>query len=81
MNIALLGFGVVGGGVWELCRERKDLNVTRVLLRSDKPEVAHIATRSFEDILNDPSIDTVAEVMGGLHPAYEYVTAALKAGR
>lgn len=81
MNIALLGFGVVGGGVWELCREREDLNVKRVLLRSDKPEVAHIATRSFDDILHDPAIDTVAEVMGGLHPAYEYVTAALKAGK
>ena len=81
MNIALLGFGVVGSGVYEWCRSREDLRVARVLVRSDKPQIAGIATRDFEDILRDGSIDIVAEVMGGLHPAYEYVTAALKAGK
>ena len=81
MNIALLGFGVVGSGVYEWCRSREDLHVCRVLIRSDKPEIAGIATRDFDDILHDPNIDVVAEVMGDLHPAYEYVTAALKAGK
>ncbi|MBO4853866.1 MAG: homoserine dehydrogenase [Oscillospiraceae bacterium] len=81
MNIALLGFGVVGGGVYELCRKRTDLSLRRVLVRSDKPEIASIATRSFDDILSDPSIDTVVEVMGGIHPAKEYVCAALNAGK
>ena len=81
MNIALLGFGVVGGGVYEWCREREDLCVKRVLVRSEKPAIADIATKDFEDILHDETIDTVAECMGGLHPAYEYVSAALKAGK
>ena len=81
MNIGLLGFGVVGGGVYDLCREREDLSVKRVLVRRDIPEIADIATRDMEDILNDPDIDVVAEVMGGLHPAYEYVSAALKSGK
>ncbi len=81
MNLALLGFGVVGSGVYEWCRKREDLRVCRVLIRSEKPEIATIATRDFEDILRDPCIDMVVEVMGGLHPAYEYVTAALKAGK
>ena len=64
MNIALLGFGVVGSGVYEWCRSREDLHVCRVLIRSDKPEIAGIATRDFDDILHDPNIDVVAEVMG-----------------
>ena len=81
MNIALLGFGVVGSGVYEWCRGREDLHVRRVLVRSEKPQIADIATHDFEDILHDDSIDIVAEVMGGLHPAYEYVTAALKVGK
>ena len=81
MNLGLLGFGVVGGGVYEWCKERSDLHVKRVLVRSEKAEIAAIATRDFADILNDASIDTVAECMGGLHPAYEYVSAALKAGK
>ena len=81
MNLALLGFGVVGSGVYEWCRDREDLNVTRVLVRSPKPAVADISTTDFNDIVSDPAIDIVAEVMGGLHPAYEYVTAAMKAGK
>lgn len=82
MHIGLLGFGVVGGGVWALCAPRDDLNVKRVLLRSPKeglPEEA--VTFNADDILNDPEIDTVVEVMGGLHPAYEYVSAALARGK
>ncbi len=81
MNLALLGFGVVGSGVYEWCRDREDLHVTRVLVRSPKPAVADISTTDFNDIVTDPAIDLVAEVMGGLHPAYEYVTAAMKAGK
>ncbi|MBQ3549021.1 MAG: homoserine dehydrogenase [Oscillospiraceae bacterium] len=81
MNIALLGFGVVGSGVYEWCRDRADLHVTRVLVRSAKPAVADISTMDFTDIVSDPTIDIVAEVMGGLHPAYEYVSAAMKAGK
>ena len=79
MNIGLLGFGVVGGGVYELAKERDDLSIARVLVRRDIAEIAAISTRDFNDILNDTTIDTVVEVMGGLHPAYEYVSAALKA--
>lgn len=36
MHIGLLGFGVVGGGVWALCAPRDDLNVKRVLLRQSQ---------------------------------------------
>ena len=81
MNLGLLGFGVVGGGVYEWCAGRSDLQVKRVLVRSHKPEIDAIATYDFAEILNDDAIDTVVECMGGLHPAYEYVSSALKAGK
>ena len=82
MNIGLLGFGVVGGGVWELAAERDDIRVQRVLLRSPKAELPEgVGTFDVNDILNDGTIDTVVEVMGGLHPAYEYVTAAMERGK
>lgn len=82
MHIGLLGFGVVGGGVWALCAPRDDLNVKRVLLRSPKEGLPEeVVTFNADDILNDPEIDTVVEVMGGLHPAYEYVTAAMERGK
>ena len=81
MQLGLLGYGVVGGGVHQWCLGRSDVAVKRVLVRSDKPEIAAISTRDMQDILGDDAIDTVVEVMGGLHPAYEYVKAALEAGK
>ena len=82
MNIGLLGFGVVGGGVLELTQSRSDIAVSRVLLRSPKAGLPEgLATYDFNDILTDNAIDTVVEVMGGLHPAYEYVSAAMERGK
>lgn len=81
MHIGLLGFGVVGRGVYEQIKKRSDLHVSRVLVRRDIPEIAAIATQDFQDIITDSSIHTVVEVLGGLHPAYEYIRAALSAGK
>ena len=81
MKIGLLGCGTVGGAFYALAAEQKDVHITR-LLSLTKPEgVVCPRTQDFEDILNDPEIDTVVELMGGLHPAYEFVTAALKRGK
>lgn len=81
MNIALLGCGVVGGGVLEIAEKRADMSVRYVLVRRDKPELGEKAVKDINVILNDPEVDTVVEVMGGLSPAYEYVRAALRAGK
>ena len=81
MKIGLLGFGVVGRGVYDILAKRDDIQVVKVLCRKDitlpDAEVVH----DFEAILKDDSIDTVVEVMGGLYPAYEYVRAAMEAGK
>lgn len=81
MNIGLLGFGVVGRGVYDMLAGRDDIRTAWVLCRRDLGELTARTTYEMQDILNDPSVDTVVEVMGGLHPAYEYVAAALRAGK
>ena len=81
MKIALLGFGVVGKGVYDQICRRSDMEVARVLVRRTIDEIAPISTRDINDILADPAIDTVVEVMGGVHPAFEYISAALRAGK
>ena len=81
MKIALLGCGVVGGGVLEIADKRSDMSVKYVLVRRDKPELGERAVKDISVILNDEEIDTVVEVMGGLSPAFEYVSAALRAGK
>ena len=52
-----------------------------MLCRRDLGELTARTTYEMQDILDDPAVDTVVEVMGGLHPAYEYVAAALRAGK
>lgn len=81
MNIGLLGCGVVGGGILDFCAGREDLTVTKVLVRRPRPDLGALAVTDIADIVNDEAIGIVAEVMGGLHPAYEYICAALKASK
>ena len=81
MKIGLLGFGVVGRGVYEITENRDDMQVTKVLCLEDIKLPDAQAVHNIRDIVEDDSIDTVVEVMGGLHPAYDYVRAAVEAGK
>ena len=81
MKIGLLGFGVVGRGVYDIIANRDDMQVAKVLCLEDITLPDAEVTRDFQSILNDDSIDTVVEAMGGLHPAYDFVRAAMEAGK
>ena len=81
MKIGLLGFGVVGRGVYDIVADRDDIQVAKVLCLEDITLPDAEVTKNFQDILNDDTIDTVIEAMGGLHPAYEFVRAAMEAGK
>ena len=80
MKTAVLGFGTVGVGVSEMLNHARGLEPGRVLVRPGK-EDAPYKVSSMEAIVNDPSVEAVAEVMGGIEPAYTYACAALKAGK
>ncbi len=81
MKIGLLGFGVVGRGLYDLTQGRDDINVAKVVCLEDVTLPDAEVTKNFQDVLNDETIDTVVEAMGGLHPAYEFVRAAMEAGK
>ena len=81
MRIGLLGFGVVGRGVYDLTKDRTDMQVAKVLCLEDISLPDAQAVKNIADIVNDDTIDTVVEAMGGLHPAYEFVRAAMEAGK
>ncbi len=80
MKVAILGFGTVGVGVYEMLEKCDNLEPGPVLVRAGK-EDADFKVSSIEQILNDASVDAVAEVMGGIEPANTYVAKALKAGK
>ena len=81
MNIGLLGFGVVGRGVYEITCAREDMQVKKVLCLEDIDLPDAEAVKNIASIVEDPQIDTVVEAMGGLHPAYEFVRAAIENGK
>ncbi len=81
MRIGLLGFGVVGRGVYDLTAAREDMTVAKVVCLEDVTLPDAEVTKNFQDVLDDKSIDTVVEAMGGLHPAYAFVKASIEAGK
>lgn len=81
MVVAILGHGTVGGGVYELLKNRSDITVKYVLDRSPIAELGAVSVTDFSTILNDGEVDTVVEVMGGMEPAYDYIIAAMRTGK
>ena len=80
MKVAVLGYGTVGYGVYEMLKQAKGLEPGPVLVRPGKADEPFKVT-SVEDIAADPTVDAVAEVMGGVEPAFSYACAVLRAGK
>ncbi len=92
VEIAIMGHGVVGSGVTQILKSHKqklysavgeEIHLKKILDLREFPDspYADKFTKDFNDILNDVEIRVVAEVMGGIHPAYEYVKKLLLAGK
>lgn len=92
INIAILGHGVVGSGVAEVLEKNKahisvkaknEINIKSILDLRDFPglDYSNKFTKDFNDIIEDDSIKVVAEVMGGINPAYDFVKACLLKGK
>src|SRR5688572_18970661 len=90
--VGMLGCGTVGSGVVRLLREHANEIASRVgaplhlgpvavrdVTRIRDHDVA--VTADAEAVVNDPDVDIVVEVMGGLTPARELVSAALQSGK
>ncbi len=95
IGIGLMGLGVVGSGVARIMREKADvyarqigypLGIKRVLVRDPAkrrafPVEPSLLTTDASDLLANPKVEMIIEVMGGEHPAYEYLREALAAGK
>lgn len=97
INIGLIGLGYIGSEVFRLVHEQhdyimkkigKDLKIRTVAEKyiSEKKDITKKYssvkfTDNAQEVINDPEIDIVVELIGGVHPAYEYILAALKHGK
>ena len=92
VNIAVMGYGTVGSGVVEVIntngaiinkRAGDEINVKYVLDIRDFPgdPIQEKIVHDVDVIINDPEIQIVVEVMGGIEPAYTFVKRCLEAGK
>lgn len=92
IDIAIMGHGTVGSGVAEVLvknaeiiskKAKNEINIKYILDLRDFPGLSYSEKfiKDFSVILNDPDILVVAELMGGLHPAYEFTKSCLEAGK
>lgn len=94
ISIGLLGYGTVGSSVYGLINDQAleiarttgaTITIKRILVRNisvprqDAP--AEIFTDDYDDILDDPEINTIVELIGGIEPAFDYITSALEKGK
>ncbi len=89
VKIAIMGYGTVGSGVYEMIKENdykeealSPIGVKYILDIRDFPEhpEKELFTKNFEEILADDEVYCAVEAMGGLHPAYEFTKALLEKG-
>ena len=95
LNIGLIGFGNVGSGVVRILRDKKaflsrkigiELNIKKICDQDivSKRSISvdkDILTRDPKEIINDPQIDIIVELIGGIHPAKEHISESLKKGK
>lgn len=92
IKIAVLGYGTVGSGVVEVIRTNhesinkragEEIQIKYVLDLREFPDdpVQEILVHDYEQIINDPEVEIVVEVMGGTGAAYNFVKRALEAGK
>lgn len=92
IDVAIMGHGVVGSGVAEILINHSEritskageaLNVKYILDLRDFPSIPYSNKfiKDFETIISDDSVKIVAEVMGGINPAYDFVKRCLTAGK
>ncbi|MBR6801610.1 MAG: homoserine dehydrogenase [Eubacteriaceae bacterium] len=94
-QIALLGFGTVGLGVYEIINQHRGLYfagketpaaIKWILVRDKNKRRAVnptdcVLTDDFEDIINDDSVDIIISAMGGMEPEYTYIKKSLERGK
>lgn len=96
-GIGLAGFGTVGSGVWKILTENRGLiqsrsqdavqmEIRKIAVRDlskprDVDAPAELFTTNLLEVVNDPSVDIVVELIGGTDAAFDLVAAALKAGK
>ncbi len=87
IKIGLIGLGTVGSGVYKTLKNFDNVEISRIAVR-DKNKKRNIdgldesiLTDNAYDVVNDPDIQIVAELIGGIEPAFDLIKAAIRNGK
>lgn len=80
INIAILGYGVIGKGVFEICKNMPNINVVKILERKERFDQNYIElfTDNADEIFRNRKIDLVVEVLGGYEFAKQMIVKSLQ---
>lgn len=86
LKIGLIGLGTVGCGVYKTIQNIDNVEIVKIAVKNiNKPRPVEVPremlTDNPYDVVNDPSIDVVVELIGGVEPAYDYISTAIKNGK
>ena len=84
MKIAIMGFGTVGSGAYDVAQAAGGIEVVRILdlvVRKGYEHIADKFTKDLSDITGDPEIELVIEAMGGVDTPRKFVLECLRAGK
>ena len=86
LRIGIIGLGTVGSGVYKTLQEMNDIEIVKIAVKNiNKPRSVEVPTSMITDnpydLVNDPSIDVVVELIGGVNPAWDFISTAIKNGK
>ena len=86
LKLGLIGLGTVGCGVYKTVEELDNVEIVKVAVKNiNKPRPVDVPTGMLTDnpyeIVNDPAVDVVVELIGGVTPAFDYISKAIENGK
>ena len=86
LKIGIIGLGTVGSGVYKTLQEMSDIEIVKIAVKNiNKPRSVEVPASMLTDnpyeLVNDPSIDVVVELVGGVNPAWDFISTAIKNGK
>ncbi len=87
IKIGLIGLGTVGSGVYKTLQNFDNIEVAKIAVKNKNKKRniegldENIITDDVYDVVNDPEIEIVAELIGGIEPAFELIKTAIKNGK
>lgn len=86
LKIGIIGLGTVGSGVYKTLENNDNIEIVKIAVKNiNKPRTVSVPKEKMTDnpyeIVNNPDIDVVVELIGGVEPAWEYISTAIKNGK